>query len=83
MTPERKFLRLVLNPEVKCLKSLLKIHVVVTEVSDHKAKGECESTSYYTGYVLQILSLFLEIINVINFHSDTVQAVTKLPFVYQ
>lgn len=41
------------------------------------------STSYYTGYVFQILSLFLEIIGVINFHADTVQAVTKLPFLCQ
>lgn len=37
----RKFLRLVPNPEVKCLKSLIKIHLVVTGVSEcSKARGE-------------------------------------------
>lgn len=70
----------MLNPEVKRLKNLIKIHLVVTEVSEYKAKGERGSNSYYIGYVFQILSLFLEIIGVINFHTDTVQAVTKLPF---
>lgn len=70
----------MLIPEVKCLKSLIKIHTVVTEVSGHKAKGECESTSYYTGYDTFVVSGNYQCN---YFHTDTLQAVTKLPFVYQ